>query len=111
MKKAQTIKSPEAEKRLIEEPTLNNLNHIYKLYEEFDSDNKNVEDIVKGENNKNLKEKGYTNMDKEKEGKQADLLNKKKPRNHHDISRKRGEMRKPWLPRKWHCQTLGKTFS
>ena len=28
-------------------------------------------------------------MDEEKEGKQADLLNKEKPRNHHDISRKK----------------------
>ena len=30
-------------------------------------------------------------MDKEKKGKQANLLNKEKPRNHHDIPRKKGE--------------------
>ena len=104
-------KKPAVETRLIEEPTLNNLNHVYESYEESGSDNENVEDILKGENNKNLKEKTSTNMDEEKEGKQANLLNKEKPRNHHDIPRKKGKMRKLWSPRKWHCQTLGKTFS
>ena len=76
------------ENRLIEEPTLNNLNHVYEFYEESGSDNENVEDIVKGENKKNSKEKSYTNMDEEKEGKQANLLNKEKSRNHHNIPRK-----------------------
>ena len=61
-------KKPEAENRLIEEPTLNNLNQIYELYEESGSDNENIEDFVKGENKKNLKEKDYTNIDEEKEG-------------------------------------------
>ena len=103
-------KKPAAENRFLEEPTLNNLNYVYELYEESGSDNKNVEDIVKGENKKNSREQSYT-MNKDKEGKQANLLNKEKPRNHHDIPRKRGEMRKLWSPRKWDCQTLGKTFS
>ena len=76
------------ENRLIEEPTLNNLNHIYESYEESGSDNENV---VKGENKKNLREKSYTNMDEDKEGKQANLLNKEKPRNHHNIPRKKGK--------------------
>ena len=101
-------KKPAAENRLIEEPTLNNLNHVYELYEESGSDNENVEDIVKGENKKNSKEKNYTNMDEKKDAKQADLLNKEK---HHDIPRKKRKMRKLLSPRKWHCQTLGKTFS
>ena len=78
MKKAQTKKYA-VENRLIEEPTLNNLNHIYELYEESGSDNENIEDFVKGENNKNSKEKDYTNIDEEKEGKQTDLLNKEEP--------------------------------
>ena len=104
-------KKPAAENRLFEKPTLNNLNNVYELYEESGSDNENIEDIVKGENKMNSKEKGYSHMDEEKEGKQADLLNKEKPRNHHNIPRKREKMRKLWSPRKWHCQTLGKTFS
>ena len=62
-------KKPAAENRLIEEPTLNNLNHIYELYEESGSENDNIEDSVKGENKKNMKEKDYTNIDEKKEGK------------------------------------------
>ena len=81
-------KKPAAKNRSFEEPTLNNLNHIYELYKESGSDNKNIEEIVKGENKKNLKERSYTNMNEGKEGKQADLLSKGKPRNHHDIPSK-----------------------
>ena len=50
-------KKPAAENRHIEKPTLNNLNHVYELYEESGSDNDNIEDSVKGENKKNSKEK------------------------------------------------------
>ena len=70
-------KKPAAENRLIEEPTLNNLNHVYELYKEFGSDNENIEVFVKGENRNNSKEKDYTNTDEKKEGKRANLLNKK----------------------------------
>ena len=59
--------------RLFEEPALNNLSHVYELYEESGSDDKNIEEIVKGENKKNAKESSYTNMDKGKEAEQADL--------------------------------------
>ena len=103
-------KKPAVKNRHFEEPTLNYLSHVYKLYKESGSDNKNIEEIVKGQNKKNSKDGSYTNMDERKEGKQADLLNKEKLRTHHDIPRKRGEMRKPWSPRKWPCQTWGKTF-
>ena len=72
-------KKPTAEKKLIEEPTINNLNHICELYEEPGSDNDHIEDSLKGENKKNSKEEDYTNMDEKKEGKQADLLDKEKP--------------------------------
>ena len=87
-------KKPAVENRLIEEPPLNNLNHVYELYEESGSDNDNIEDSLKGKNKQNSKEEDYTNMDEKKEGKQADLLNKEKPRYHHDIPRKRGENEK-----------------
>ena len=62
-------KKPAAENRLIEEPTLNNLNHIYELYKESGSDNDNIEDSLKGKNEKNSKEEDYTNMDEKKKGK------------------------------------------
>ena len=99
-------KKPAAENRLIEEPTLNNLNHVYEQYKESGSDNDNIEDSLKGENKKNSKE-NYTNMDEKKEGRRANLLNKEKM----IFQGKKEKMRKLWSPRKWHCQTWGKTFS
>ena len=75
----QNNKKLAVENRLIEKPTLYNLNHIYKLYKESGSVNENIEDFDKGEKKKNSKEKNYTNTDEKKEGKQADLLNKEKP--------------------------------
>ena len=72
-------KNPEAKNRLIEEPTLNNLNHIFEVYEESGSDIDYIEDSSKGENKKNSKEENYTNMDEKKEGKRDDLLKMEKP--------------------------------
>ena len=76
MKKAQT-KKPAAKNRLIEDSSLNNLNHVFEVYEESFSDVDYIEDSLKGENKKNSKEDNYTNMDEKKEGKQADLLKSK----------------------------------
>ena len=45
-------KKPEAKNRHFEEPAFNNLNHVYELYEESHSDNKNIKEILKGENKK-----------------------------------------------------------
>ena len=70
-------KKPVVRNRLIEEPSLNNLNHVFEVYEESGSDVDYIEDSLKGENKKNSKEDNYTNMDKKKEGKQADLLKSK----------------------------------
>ena len=72
-------KKPAVENRLLEKPTQNTLNHIYKRYEESCSDNDNIQDSLKGENKKNSKEEKYTNMHKKKEGNRADLLNMEKP--------------------------------
>ena len=103
-------KKPVVKNRLFEEPTLNNLSHVYELYEESGSDDKNIEEIGKRENKKNVKESSYTNMDKGNKGEQADLLKDEKPRNRHEISRKNQKMRKLWSPRKWPCLTWAKTF-
>ena len=73
MKKAQT-KKPVVKKGFIEKPSLNNLNHVFELYEGSSSDVDYIEDSLKGENKKNSKEDNYINMDEEKEGKQADQL-------------------------------------
>ena len=37
---------PAVKNRCFEEPALNNLNHVYKLYKESGSDNKNIEEIM-----------------------------------------------------------------
>ena len=82
-------KKAAAKNRCFEKPTLNNLNHVYELYEESGSDNKNIEEIVKGENKKNEKESSYTNTDEGKKGKQANLLKDEKPTNCHEIKKKK----------------------
>ena len=72
-------KKPAAKNRFVEEPSLKYLNHDFEVYKESGSDVGYIEDSLKGENKKNSKEDNYTNMDKKKEGKQADLLKLKKP--------------------------------
>ena len=47
------------------------------MYEESGSDVDHLEDSLNGENKKNSKEDDYTNMDEEKEGKQANPLRSK----------------------------------
>ena len=48
-------KKPAAKNRLIEEPSLNNLNHIFELYEESGSDVDYIEDSLKGGNKRTQK--------------------------------------------------------
>ena len=52
---------PAARNRLIEEPSLNNFNHLFEVYEESSSDVDYIENSLKGENKKNSKEDNYTN--------------------------------------------------
>ena len=59
--------------RLFERPSLVNLSHVSELYEESGSENKNIEENRKGENEKNVKESSYTNIKRCKKGKQAEL--------------------------------------
>ena len=61
------------------------------MYEESGSDFEHIEDFLKGKNKKNSKEDNYTNMDEKKEGKRANLLKLENPRDHQDITRKKGE--------------------
>ena len=94
--------------RLIEEPSLNNLNHIFELYEESGSDVDYIEDSLKGENKKNSKEDNYINMDDEKKGKQADLMRSRITRYDHDIPRKKGE--KALVTNEMELSHLGKNI-
>ena len=109
MKKNRT-KKPAARNRLIEEPSLNNLNHVFEMYEESGSDVDYLEDVLKGENKKNLKEDNCTDMDEEKEGKQANLLRLKITRYDHDIPRKKGENEKALVTKEMELSHLGKNI-
>ena len=75
---------------LFERPSLVNLSHVSKLYEESGSENKNIEENGKGENGKNVKESSYNNIDRQKKGKQAEQLKNEKPKKHHEIPRNGG---------------------
>ena len=75
-------------------PSLNNPNHVFDTYGESDSDVIYIEDFSKGEARKISKEHDYANMDLEKEGKQADLLDLNITWYHHEISRKKCENEK-----------------
>ena len=49
-------KKPAARNRLIEEPPLNDPNHVFEVYKESGSDVNYIEDSLKGEDKKNSKE-------------------------------------------------------
>ena len=59
---------PAAKNRPFERPSLVNLNHSSKMPEESGSENENVEENEKGENEKNKKESAYTNIGSYKKG-------------------------------------------
>ena len=98
-------KKPAARNRPIEVPSQNIPNHVFDIYGESGSDVNHIEDFLKGEDKKNSKEYGYSNMDVKKEGKQADLQESKIMRYHHDIPRKKVKMRKLWSRKKWGWDT------
>ena len=102
-------KKPAAKNRLIEEPSLNNLNHVFEVYEKSGSDVDYIEDSLKGENKKNSKEDNYTNMDEKKEGRRANLLKSKIPRYHHDIPRKK-ENEKALVMKEMGLSNLGENI-
>ena len=63
-------KKPAVKSRLFERPSLVN---VSKLYQESGSENKNIEENARGENKKNAKESSYTNTNRHKKGKQAEI--------------------------------------
>ena len=80
------------------------------MYEESGSDVDHLEDFLKGESKKNSKEDNYTNMDEEKEGKQADLLRSKITQYDHNIPRKKGENEKALVMKEMELSHLGKNI-
>ena len=78
-------KKPAEKSRLFERPSLVNLSHVSELYKESGSENDNIEENGKGENEKNAKESIHTNINGCKKGEQAKLLKDVKPKKHHEI--------------------------
>ena len=80
------------------------------MYEESGSDVDHLEDSLKGENKKNSKENDYTNMDEEKDGKQANPLRSKITQYDHNISRNKGENEKALVTKEMELSHLGKNI-
>ena len=80
-------KKPAVKNRPLERPSLINLNHSSKIYEESGSENDNVEEIEREKNMKNMKEIVYTDISSCKSGDQAEQQKVEKPKNAHEIPR------------------------
>ena len=80
------------------------------MYEKSGSDVDHLEDSLKGRNKKNSKKDDYTNMDEEKEGKQANLLISKIKQYDHNIPRKIGENEKALVTKEMELSHLGKNI-
>ena len=103
-------KKPAVRNRVIEEPPLNNPNHVFEVYDESGSNVNYIEDSLKGEDKKNTKENDYINMDEKWEGKQADLQKSKITRYHHDIPRKKCENEKALVTKEMRLAYLEKNI-
>ena len=57
-----------------------------------------------------MKESSYTNMDKGKEVEQADLQKRERPRNHHEILKKKGGNEKALVTKEMALSNLGKNI-
>ena len=101
---------PAAKHRLIEDPSINNLNHVFEVYKESGSDVDYIEDSLKGENKKNSKEGTYTYMDEIKEGKQADLLKSKNNTISSRYSKKKAENEKALVMKEMELSHPGKNI-
>ena len=80
------------------------------MYEESGSENENVEENEKGENEKNVKEPTYTNIGSHEKGKQAKQQENEKPKNHHKIPRKEEKNNKALVTKEMALSNLGKNI-
>ena len=80
------------------------------MYEESGSENKNVEENEKGENEKNTKESSCTNIDRHKKGKQAKQLQNKETKKHHKIPRNGEKNEKALVTKEMALSNLGKNI-
>ena len=103
-------KKPAVKNRLLERPSLINFNHGSKMYEESGSENNNIEENKKGENEKNTKELIYANFSSYERGKWAKQQKIKKPKNSHEIPRNQEKMGLLLSLMKWLFPIWERTF-
>ena len=89
---------------------LSHLSHVSELYKDSGSENMNIEENRKGENKKNEKESSYTNINRCKKGKQAELQKHEKPKKCHEIPRNGEENEKALVTKEMALSNLGKTI-
>ena len=91
---------PAARNRALERPSLINLDHSSKIYEESGCENDDMEEIEREKNMKNTKEVVYTNIGSYNRGEQAEQQKIEKPKNDHKLPRNQEKMKKLLSPRK-----------
>ena len=93
-------KNPAARNRPLQRPSLINLNHGSKIYEESGSENDDMEEIKMEKNTKNMKEMVYTNIGSYESAEWAEKQKIKKAKNDHKGTRNQEKMKKLLSPRK-----------
>ena len=86
--------------RLLERPSLIDLNHSSKIYKESGSENDSMEEIETEENMKNIKEITYTKIGNYNRGEWAKQQKIKNSKNDYEIPRNQEKMKKLLSPRK-----------
>ena len=98
-------KKPAAQNRPFKRPSLINLNHGSKMYQ-----NDNVEENKKGENEKKTKELTYTNISSYERGEQAKQWKIEKTKNDHEIPRNQEKNEKALVTKEMTLSNLGKNI-
>ena len=80
------------------------------MYEESGSQNENVEENKRGENEKNTKESNYTNIGSYKRGKRAEQEKIEKPKKNHEIQRNKEKNEKALVTKEMSLSILGKNI-
>ena len=104
------MKKPPAKIMPLERPSLINLNHGSKIYEESGSENGVAEEIKREKNSKNMKESTHTYIGSYDSGEQAELQKIKKPKNGQEIPRHQEQNEKPLVTKEITLSNLGKNI-
>ena len=101
---------PAAKNKPLERPSLINFNHGSKIYKESGSENNNVEENKKGENEKNTMELAHTSISSYERGEWAKQWKIEKPMNDHEIPRNQEKNEKALVTKEMTLLNLGKNI-